>query len=381
MECALKAAAKFLVVAAVAVSINFWVSTTWAETGHFGNGGSRNSFHGGGHYGGFRQRSWGGWGGSGWGGRGWGWWYPWGFSYVYAPSPYYYNGYYYSPTAYYRPPVAYSSQPAEAYNSPSVAYSSGSAEAYDSPPPAPVAESPQQPAVYRPLSPTTVDRDLAPVSPRTAQRPPSIQRSYDGQSLGVADVKALAKAGVSDEVILSQIRNSHAVYRLSTADIIDLKEGGVSENIIDFMINTASAHQTEDHPSSDTGLFATTPSDDFSSSVTVTRDPTVVVRDEIKNLAESVKRLSPGRQRMEMFYTLEGKRLVVSGAEFAYLMAVTDPFHRSNLLETGLQHSFILLPVTERDQKFLLEEIPANERGRVSNLLQSLQPMVSSAEK
>lgn len=55
----------------------------------------------------------------------------------------------------------------------------------------------------------------------------------------VADIKILAKGGVSEEVILSQIRNSHAAYRLSTADILDLKDSGVSEKVIDFMINTA----------------------------------------------------------------------------------------------------------------------------------------------
>jgi hypothetical protein len=83
---------------------------------------------------------------------------------------------------------------------------------------------------------------------------------------------------------------------------------------------------------------------------------------------------------MEIFYTLEGKHLVVSGAEFAYLMAVTDPFYRSDLLETGLQHSFILLPISEGDRRFLLEEIPANVRGRVSDLLQSVQPLASRRE-
>lgn len=54
----------------------------------------------------------------------------------------------------------------------------------------------------------------------------------------MADVKALAKAGLSDEVILSHIRNSRAVYHLTTAEIIDLKGSGVSEKVIDFMINT-----------------------------------------------------------------------------------------------------------------------------------------------
>jgi len=55
----------------------------------------------------------------------------------------------------------------------------------------------------------------------------------------VADIKVLAKGGISEEVILSQIRNSHAVYRLSTAEILDLKDSGVSQKVIDFMINTA----------------------------------------------------------------------------------------------------------------------------------------------
>jgi hypothetical protein len=311
----MKQAVKFLVVAAVAVSTSFLGSTTFAQGGHFG--GSHGNFHGGRYYGGYRGY---------WGGWGWRGWFPWGFSFVYAPSPYYYYPYYYSSTAYY---------PSTTYYAPSAVYSSQPAEAYNSPP---------------------------------------IQRSDQGQSIDVADVKALAKAGVSDEVILSHIRNSHAVYPLTTAEIIDLKQSGVSEKIIDFMINAASTYQTQEHPSSDTGLLTHTPADDFSSSVTVTTDPTVVVRDEIKKLAESVKRLSPGRQRMEIFYTLQDKHLVVSGAEFAYLMTVTDPFYRSDLLETGLQHSFILLPISEGDQKFLLEEIPANVRGRVSDLLQSVQP-------
>src|ERR1700693_1025854 len=44
----------------------------------------------------------------------------------------------------------------------------------------------------------------------------TLVRVDQGQPLGVADIKAMAKAGVSDEVIISQIRNSHTVYHLST---------------------------------------------------------------------------------------------------------------------------------------------------------------------
>jgi hypothetical protein len=61
--------------------------------------------------------------------------------------------------------------------------------------------------------------------------------------MGLADIKMLAKSGVSDEVILSQIRNSRTVYHLSAAEILDLKDAGVSEKVIDFMINTASQYR------------------------------------------------------------------------------------------------------------------------------------------
>lgn len=70
------------------------------------------------------------------------------------------------------------------------------------------------------------------------QSPQTLQRIDQGQPLGMADIKALSRAGVSDEVIISQIRNSRTAYRLTTAEIIDLKESGVSQKVIDFMINT-----------------------------------------------------------------------------------------------------------------------------------------------
>ena len=72
--------------------------------------------------------------------------------------------------------------------------------------------------------------------------PETIQRVEQGQPLGLADIKALTKAGISDEVIISQIRNSRVVYRLTTAEIIDLKDAGVSNRVIDFMINTPSLY-------------------------------------------------------------------------------------------------------------------------------------------
>jgi hypothetical protein len=71
-----------------------------------------------------------------------------------------------------------------------------------------------------------------------SQAPQTLERVEQGQPLTVADVQSLVKAGISDDLVISQIRNSRTVYRLTTADIIALKNAGVSEKIIDYMINT-----------------------------------------------------------------------------------------------------------------------------------------------
>jgi hypothetical protein len=72
-----------------------------------------------------------------------------------------------------------------------------------------------------------------------AQAPQTLQRVEQSQPLTIVDIKALVKAGIGDDLVISQIRNSRTVYRLSTAAVIDLKNSGISEKIIDFMINTA----------------------------------------------------------------------------------------------------------------------------------------------
>ena len=74
------------------------------------------------------------------------------------------------------------------------------------------------------------------------QSPQTLQRFYQWQRLTPADIKALAKAGISDEVIISQIRNSHTVFYLNTSEIIELRDAGVSNKVIDFMINTPSMY-------------------------------------------------------------------------------------------------------------------------------------------
>ncbi len=78
-----------------------------------------------------------------------------------------------------------------------------------------------------------------------AQAPQTYTRIDQGQVLGITDVKAMAQAGVSDEVIISQIRATHSTYRLSSADIIDLNNARVSQKVIDFMVNTGGTPTTQ----------------------------------------------------------------------------------------------------------------------------------------
>jgi outer membrane lipoprotein SlyB len=70
------------------------------------------------------------------------------------------------------------------------------------------------------------------------QAPQTFTRVDQGTPLSIADVKALAKAGISEDVIINQIQNSHTVFHLSAADIIDLRDSGVSDKVVNYMINT-----------------------------------------------------------------------------------------------------------------------------------------------
>lgn len=87
------------------------------------------------------------------------------------------------------------------------------------------------------------------------QSPDTLQRMDAGQPLGLTDIKALSRAGISDEVIISQIRNSRTAYRLSTTEIIDLKNSGVSQRVIDFMVNTPSLYPPPPPPPPRRGYY------------------------------------------------------------------------------------------------------------------------------
>ena len=71
-----------------------------------------------------------------------------------------------------------------------------------------------------------------------SQAPQTYAHVDQGQPLTVADVRALAKAGITEDVIIGQIANSHTVFHLSSNDIIDLRDSGVTDKVVNYMINT-----------------------------------------------------------------------------------------------------------------------------------------------
>jgi outer membrane lipoprotein SlyB len=68
--------------------------------------------------------------------------------------------------------------------------------------------------------------------------PSTVSRIDRGEQLDTYDVKQMASAGLSDDVIIGQIEATKSVYHLSTSDIIALKNAGVSQKVIDYMIET-----------------------------------------------------------------------------------------------------------------------------------------------
>lgn len=57
-------------------------------------------------------------------------------------------------------------------------------------------------------------------------------------ALTLAQIKEMTAKGVSDETILSALRSSRAVYRLTSQDVTDLQEAKVSQAVIDDLLAT-----------------------------------------------------------------------------------------------------------------------------------------------
>jgi hypothetical protein len=60
------------------------------------------------------------------------------------------------------------------------------------------------------------------------------------QQVGMTDVIQLTQQGVSDELIVNQIRNSRSTFRLSAQDIVTLRDNKVSDRVISEMQHTQS---------------------------------------------------------------------------------------------------------------------------------------------
>jgi hypothetical protein len=101
---------------------------------------------------------------------------------------------------------------------------------------------------------------------RAAQPPPPTVVMSQGQPLAIADIKAMAKAGVGDDIIINQINNTHSVYNPDANTIIDLKNSGVSDKVITYMMNTgANVVATQAPPPPQTEVVVASPGPDYES--------------------------------------------------------------------------------------------------------------------
>lgn len=71
-----------------------------------------------------------------------------------------------------------------------------------------------------------------------AESPHTLERIEYGRQLSNSDVKAMARAGISDDIIISQIQSTRSRFHLSTTEIIELKDYGVSDRVINYMVQT-----------------------------------------------------------------------------------------------------------------------------------------------
>ncbi|CAM0117931.1 glycine zipper domain-containing protein [Rhabdochlamydiaceae symbiont of Dictyostelium giganteum] len=71
------------------------------------------------------------------------------------------------------------------------------------------------------------------------QSPSTLDKIQKGEPLTISDIKQMVTAGISDDVIISQIEATHTLFSLSTADIMSLNQAGVSQKVIQAMIQTS----------------------------------------------------------------------------------------------------------------------------------------------
>ena len=62
--------------------------------------------------------------------------------------------------------------------------------------------------------------------------PPAYYPPPPGPPPSINDIKAMTRSGLSEDVIVGQINNTHAVYDLDANALIDLHNAGVSEKVM-----------------------------------------------------------------------------------------------------------------------------------------------------
>ena len=81
------------------------------------------------------------------------------------------------------------------------------------------------------------------------QNPDTYAREQQKAPLTVADVKAMSKAGITEDTIVAKIRDSHTIFHLSANDVLDLHSSGVPQKVLDYMITTQSELTSAPPPS------------------------------------------------------------------------------------------------------------------------------------
>jgi uncharacterized protein YcfJ len=68
--------------------------------------------------------------------------------------------------------------------------------------------------------------------------PRTVDRMDRGEPLTINDVIKLSQGGVSDDMMMSYMRDTSSSYTLSQAQIRRLQDAGVSQRVINYMVDT-----------------------------------------------------------------------------------------------------------------------------------------------
>lgn len=76
---------------------------------------------------------------------------------------------------------------------------------------------------------------------------PAVAYASPGRTLDLNDVLRLHQAGVSEDIIISEVIVTESVFDLSVDDILRLKEAGLSDRLVQFLVDTGRGKEsTED---------------------------------------------------------------------------------------------------------------------------------------